>query len=125
MSEEYYQKYIKSLTLSQALDMEWDSPEQLLDTTVQMAGYLVQGFLSVGEWAEVFECGYSQEEGIIYISQDIAESIIYTYFGLSSDTVRQLSPQYDPERKSYQYYGARDSGLKDVKIVSIPSSAVC
>lgn len=122
MSEEYYQKYVKPLTLSQALDNEWDSPEQLLDTSVQMVGYLVQGFLSVEQWTEIFECSYSKDEGIIYIPQDIAESIILTFFGLSSDTVRQLSPQYDYERKSYKYYGARDSGLEDVEIVRIQST---
>lgn len=122
VSEGYYQKYIKPLTLSQALDNEWDSPEQLLDTPVQMVGYLAQGFLSAEQWTAVFECGYSKEEGVVYIPQDIAELIIYNYFGLSSDTVRQLSPQYDYGRKSYKYYGAKDSGLEDVEIVRIQVS---
>ena len=117
--EEYYAKYIKPLALSQALRSGWDSANQLFDTEVQMVGYLVQGFSTQEEWNEIWEKWFSKDTSTIYIPQDVAEPLISTYFNLSQDTIRELSRQYNSERKVYEYYGARDSGLEDVNILGV------
>ncbi len=119
IKKEYLIKYIKPLVLSHALEVEWETQAQLFDTEVQLVGYFVEGLSSPAEWSKIYSEGYSENELKTYIPQDIAESIIERYFGISPDRLRELSRQYNAEKKAYEYSGARDFGTDGIVIKDI------
>ena len=105
--------------LSRTLEMEWEEPQQLFSTEVQVVGYFVQGFSSDHAWNEIWEKGFSQKTSVIYITQETAEGVVRTYFNLDAETMQALSLQYNAERKAFEYLGALDPEPKDIIIKEV------
>ncbi len=119
VKNEYFTKYIKPIVYARVLELEWETPEQLFNTEVQLVGHFAEGFSSPTEWSKIYAEGHSKEDLTTYIPQDIAESIIERYFGIPGYRLKELSRQYNAEREAYEYYGARDLGTEGITVKDI------
>lgn len=121
----YYDKYVEPLRLSRILTLDWNNLNDVFEQVpeTQTIGYLVQGLLTpTDEWASLAVYFFEKPEhptggGVIYISQEIAETTIMQYFDIDVAKLRKNS-FYNVDKQAYKYLGAKDDG-PEVDILSI------
>lgn len=115
----YYDKYIEPLKLSKVLAYSWNSLNDIFDINPQFqtVGFLVQGFLNEDDWLSLYEAHYSNDAGLLFIPQELAETTIMQHFDTSTAELRKHF-HYISAEQSYLYGLPMDDGFP-VDILSI------